>query len=390
SRTIPIDLALIAPSTEDYQDTCAELAKWLFHKTAQPIIFSDRPNITYMAMLEGGTDLTQFRELGKGTVNLVCHDPHGFGQTKSIAINTTKNETPIVNLGNMETHPIIEFTAKKNVTDFFITTVDKTLYFGEPVDLTEKTPVDLSPIIMNDNCSSLTGWLQTPEWSVDGGQIRGAGVSTNGYSFGQGATDGKKDYGVASGLWHGGSAVFSFDHEVQNFSMEAQVGFQATAKNQKGRIELYLLDKENRKLGKMAIRDYDSGRDNPIFECRLGAMNDFNKQPVNTYGSHKDVFKNFNGVIRIGRRGRQWHFFISKVDPDTGIYHTGYWKTITDSWNKFSSSKVAKVQIHFGAYGNDPPVDEMWISNIKVEEFLDKGSNQIEYVIKKNDKVQID
>ncbi|WP_427124764.1 distal tail protein Dit [Priestia megaterium] len=388
SRTIPVDLALIAPSKDEYQETCALMAEWLYSKKPQPIVFSERPDITYMAILEGGTDFTQFRELGRGTINLICHDPHGFGVTRNVAMDLTKELTPIINQGNMETSPIIDLTINKNVTDFFIATSDRYYYFGEPLDPTEKTPVDLSPTIMNDGCSTLQNWLQVTDWSVDGGVLRGAGVSSNGFSFGQGSTDGKTDYGTASGLWHGSSAVYSLDQEVQDFEIEAEVHFQATDKKQKGRIELYFLDSSNRKLGKMAIRDYDSGLDNPIFECRLGAMNEFNRQIQNTYGDKKGVFKNFHGVIRIGRRGRQWSTFIAKTD---GIndYTARRHKSITDTWNKFSSSKVAKIQIHFAAYGNDPAVDQMRIDNIKVDEFLPKQTGKVDYLFKKNDKLHI-
>ncbi|MGF9946086.1 distal tail protein Dit [Priestia megaterium] len=389
SKTIPIELAIIAPTESDFFETQSQLAEWLFHKTAQPIIFSERPNITYYAILEGGTDLERISRVGKGTVNLVCHDPHGYGTTNTVAIDLTKDATPLINLGNMETSPIINFTMNKNVTDLFLATPNEALYFGEPIDPTEKTPVDLSPTIMDDGCSTTQSWLQVTDWSVDGGVLRGAGVTSNGYSFGQGSTDGKTDYGNASGLWHGSSAVFTLDHEIQDFEIEAEVHFQATDKKQKGRIEIYFLDSSNRKLGKMAIRDYDSGLDNPIFECRLGAMNEFNKQIQNTYGDKKGVFKNFHGVIKIGRRGRQWHTFIAKTD---GIndYTARRYKSITDTWNKFSSSKVAKIQIHFAAYGNDPAVDQMRIDNIKVDEFLTKTGNQINYTFKKNDKIMID
>ncbi|MEH7507301.1 distal tail protein Dit [Priestia megaterium] len=385
SRSIPIEIAIVSPSTQEYFETQSKLAEWLFYKTPQPIIFSERPNITYYAILEGGTDLDRIARVGKGTVNLVCHDPHGYGTTNKVAIDLTKDSTPLINMGNMETSPILDFTMNKNVTDFFIATPNQALYFGEPFDPADKTPVDLSPIVMNDDCSTTSTWTQVTSWDVDGGVIRGAGMTSNGYTFGQGATDGKKDYGVASGLWHGSSMVYSLNKEVQDFEIEMEVGFKSTDKKQKGRVELYFLDSSNRQLGKIALKDIDSAIDNPIFEARLGARNGFNKQIQYTYGAKRGVFKDFNGHMKIGRRGRHWHVFIAKLDGVNNYVARSY-KSITDTWKKFGD-KIAKIQIHIGAYGNDPPVDSMWIGNVKVEEFLSKGSNQVEYVFKKNDRI---
>jgi len=387
SRTIPVDLALIAPTKDEYQETCAKMAEWLYSKTPQPIIFSERPNVTYYAILEGGTDFTQFRELGRGTVNFVCHKPHGYGTTQEINLDLTKESTPLINLGNMETSPIIDVTMAKNVTDFFIATSDKYCYFGEPFDPTEKQVVDLSPTIMNDNCSTTQNWLNVTDWTVDGGQIRGAAIQSNGYTFEQGATDGKRDYGTASGLWHGSSMVYSLEHEIQDFEIEVEIGFKATDKKQKGRIEIYLLDKENRKLGKLAMKDIDDKRDNPIFETRLRAPDGFTKGTEYTYGAKKGVFSNFHGHIKMGRRGRQWHTFIAKLD-EMNDYVARDYKSITDTWNKFGT-KVAKLQIHFGAYSNDPPVDSMWIGNIMIEEYLPKADNKVDYLFKKNDRLYI-
>ena len=381
-RPITIHLSLLADTSEGTMYKHDDLSKWLHYKTPQPLILRDMPDRTFYCLIDGNVDLDKIRRLEQGTITMICYDPHIYGQTKSYTM--LADTTPVVNGGNLEAFPIINMTLKKDVQSFFITGSEQTVYLGEPVDPTEKTAIDTRPLLFNDPCSSVTPWAQATTFVVDGGQVKNT-LSSNGYSFGQAA----KDYGTASGLWHGGAMVRSIGKEVQDFDLEAQIGLLSTDPKQKGRVEIYLLDVNDKRVAKIALKDVDSGKDSPVFDAWLGQINNGGVSTVNTFGAYRGVWKQFNGVINIGRRGKQWHFYCAKVDTKTGQHNTRYYKTVTDTWGKFGS-KVAKVLIHIAAYGNDAPVNEMWISNVRVNELLSKGTNQVANIGKAGDQFTID
>jgi predicted phage tail component-like protein len=383
-RTFSAPCSIIADSEDELMYLADDLAAWLDYKEPKPLIFRNKPDITYYAVVSGSTDLDRVLRTGKGTITFVCLDPHGYGTEKSYNF-APQNTDPVIvaNNGNKEAFPKLQMTFTKNLTDFAIVADNEALYFGEPFDVTEKTAVDLKPLLINDSGASTTGWSQG--LTVDGGQVYGT-IGSNGYSFQQA----NKDYGGSNGIWHGGALIRSLGKEVQDFTCEASIGFQSSAKNQIGRVEIYLLDQNGKKLGKVAMRDTSRNGDHPNFEARIGALNNGDVSVINSYGAYRGVWKNFNGVLRIGRKGKVWSFYIAQVLPQKPwTHHTRYYKEYTDWKNKYGS-KVAAIQIHIAQYGTDAPVNQMWVSNIRFTELLAKTSNQVDYVFKKDDILFVD
>lgn len=385
-RTFSVDFTIKADTAGNVMYFADDLAEWLHYDEPQKLIFRDKPDQYYMAMVSGETDLTKFGVTGKGRIEFVCYDPHGYSiNEKTITLANSAETTPLMltNNGNMKTAPIIEMQFTKNLTDFAITTDNQHMYFGEPFDETEKTATDLKPLIINDTGASVTGW--TGGLSVDGGQVMGT-LASNGYSISQGGTP--RSYGTLSGLWHGGSLIKSLGKQVQDFSCEAQIGFLANNKVQKGRVEIYLLDINNNKLGKIALKDVTASGDHPVFDAWVGQYKNGGVSVINSYGDKKGTFAQFNGVIRVSRTGKKWEFYIAKVDSN-GKHTSRMYKAYTD-WKNQYSTKVASMQIHIAQYDASTPVDQMWISNIRFVEKLTKTSTQVDYVFRTNDKLRID
>lgn len=381
-RSITVNISVVSKTSEGLFYQQDDLSKWLNHKEPQPLVLRDMPDRTFYCILDGAVDLNKIRSVGQGSFNLICHDPHIYGQTRTYDMDP--NTTQVYNGGNEEAYPIINMTLKKDVDSFFITGSEQTIYLGEPIDPTEQTIKDTRPLLFNDTGSSVTPWANATDYHIDGGQIFGT-MSSNGYSLQQAS----KDYGTASGVWHGAAMVRSIGKEVQDFDLEAQIGLLSKTAAEKGRIEVYLLDINNKQLAKISLKDIDSGRDNPMFDAWLGQINNGGVSTVNTYGAYRGVWKQFNGVINIGRRGKQWHFYCAMVNPTTYQHHTRYYKTVTDTWGKFGN-KLAKVMIHIGAYGSDKPVDSMWISNVRVNELLSNTASEVPAIGKAGDTFTID
>ncbi|WP_425203977.1 distal tail protein Dit [Priestia megaterium] len=385
-RTFDVEIAFLTPKKEDVLYYADDLAEWLYYDEPQKLIFRDKPDIYYMAKVVGNTELEKVYRSGKATIQFVCYDPHGYSvNEKAYTFNPTSTDpVPVINNGNMEASPTINVTFTKNVTDFAIVTDKDTLYFGEPFDSTIQKAVDLQPKLINDTGASTTGW-QTG-LAVDGGDVAGTIISNGGFSFMQGVTDGKRDYGTGT-KWHGGAIVKSVGAQVQDFICECQIGFDTTANNQFGRIEVYLLGANDEQLGKMALKDAHPTMKAPLYDCWIGKVNGGGEDIIKAYGAHYGSLDNFNGIMRVERIGKRWTFFLSKIT--NGIYHTRIFKQYVD-WQQEFMQKVAKIQIHIGAYGTNPPVSNMWVSNVLFKEVKSKGENEIDYVFRTGDKLSVD
>src|SRR5690242_9300673 len=106
TRKIEIDLAIVAEERDGVMYKGDSLASFLDYEEPQPIIFRDMPDREYYAILEGSVDLEKVERFGKGTITLVCYDPHGYGLTRDYNF-APQNTSPIIyeNLGNKTTYP---------------------------------------------------------------------------------------------------------------------------------------------------------------------------------------------------------------------------------------------------------------------------------------------
>lgn len=380
-RKIEIDLTIVASNRDGVLKLGDSFTNFFQYDEPQPIVLRDLPDRKYYAMLDGSCDLEKIEEFGKGTVTLTCYDPHGYGLPREYNL-APQNTSPIIydNQGNHETYPKISMVFTKNLTDFAIATSDDYLAFGD-FDNENDVAADLSPLYINDTGASTSGWTQGV--TIDGGVPQNT-LSSNGYTFQQAG----KDYGSGT-QWHGGTLIKSLGKTVKDFECEAQVGLISATKEEIGRVELYLLGVNGEKLGKIAMKDYYSTIDSPMFDAWVGAVGNGGISVINSYGAYKGVWRSFNGVIRIGRKGKVWSFYAAQVDPVTYKHHTRMYKEFTD-WKGTFAKDVAAIQIHIGALKTHKPVNNMFISNVKFKELKTASGNQKDYVFKTGDRLDID
>ncbi|MCM3536602.1 distal tail protein Dit [Priestia endophytica] len=383
-RTVTADVTFKGTSKPELlKEAATTLVNWLNYRTPQDFVLRDLPDRKFQAVLTSNVPFERIEHLGRATLTFTMYDPYGEsleGKTYALQPGTTA----IVNEGTAEAFPIITFTLKKNTTYFFVTGAEQTIYFGEPHDPSTTTVYDDEPIIFEDNCSDVTLWSQATGRNVDGGQIMGQ-ISSNGYSFAQA----NKDYGELVGKWHGGGVVRSIGKEVQDFELAANVGFFSRLgyPNERGRIEIYLLDINDRAVGKMSIKDIDAALDNPMFDCFMGQLGNGGVNIANTWGDYKGVFKQFDGIIKIGRRGKTWFCYIGKYkddwSQDTRFYNSQY-ATIDDHMRK-----VAKIHVHIAQFSNIPYVTSMWVNWLKMKEYKSAQENTVNYVGRAGDEFAI-
>lgn len=380
-RTFDVEATILAPKKKDVLAYADQLATWLHYDEPQKLVLKDKPHQYYLAKVVGSTDLEKKFRTGKVSFQFICYDPHAYGEEQEVTL-IPQNEEPVsvINDGNMEASPKIEMTFTKNVTDFSIMTPNDAIIFGD-FDPTTQTAVNLKPLVVNETGASINLW--TNGLSVDGGNVAGE-MRANGYSFQQK----DKDYGTGS-KWHGASLIRSLNKEVQDFTCEAQVLFSASKMAQMGRVVVYLLDTNLNKIGAMAIKDYQKG-EYPMFECLAGQFGNGHKTLISSYGDRKGVFRQFNGIIRIERIGKEWKCHIAQVDPVTKVHHTRMSSKPFSDYKNLYNKKVAAVQIHVAQFGTIEPTNLMAISNVKFTEHLAPQDNEVDYAFRAGDTLSID
>ncbi|MED4840393.1 phage tail family protein [Weizmannia sp. CD-2023] len=77
SRTIEVTIGIKGISYGDLRSKVRRVAKWLDSETLQPLIFSDEPNIQYMARVSDDTSLDQLLYYGETTLKFFVPNPFG-------------------------------------------------------------------------------------------------------------------------------------------------------------------------------------------------------------------------------------------------------------------------------------------------------------------------
>lgn len=297
--------------------------------------------------------------------------------------NTTGiDATPvtITNNGNVDTFPIINLDFTQNLTDFMISTADSSLIFGQTANVDTYTAVDGNVVQFTDTGTTLTGW--TTGATVDGGAVAGTMVASgnnwNASGYGAGST------------WHGPAMIKDLGAQLQDFNVETHLNMFATANNQIGRVELYLLDINGAIIGKVAMRDSTGTKDYHVFEARAGTLasgkvfaNSEAELPKSTN------YANFFGHIIIQRKGTQWYAEVGRKNTD-GTYSDRWSKTFYDKSSLYTA-QLAKIQIHIGMYNASPVIPTLNITSVKVIQYPTiTPTTQVPYTFKSGDHLTID
>lgn len=383
-RTFTASFSIKASDSNSVMYYADDLAEWINYDEPQPLIFRDKPDQIYHAIIEGSVDITKFGKTGRGQIIFLCLDPHGYGTEKTYSFNPTDTDPIIlVNGGNQKTAPVMSMEFKKNVTDFAIVSDNNMLYFGEPFDVSQNTAVDLNPQPLSLSGLTTTGW--TAGLTVDNGTIIPNILASNGYSIGPYTPSG---YGTSSGL-HGGSLIHTVGKQVQDFTMEAYISFNTSHWHELGKIEFYLLDVNGSKIGKIALSDTSATQHSVKLEARAGSIQS-GYMFVNQYGqTHVDQFTKFDGVLKLTRKGNEWSVYVAKTDINKKHYNifTKSWK---DTGNLYSTAKLSSIQLFIGAYDAYNPILTNYFSYLRVIEHLSPQANEIDFAFKTGDKLTID
>lgn len=351
-REFQVEYFITSSSREDLMRKARLFGEWLYTEKSESLILPHEKDKTYTGKIEGSTEIHTFNTMGRGTVTFVC-EPYAISNKEKKVLVQRKKIVWVNNEGSVEAFPIIDLTFQKKVDHFMISNSTDWMSFGSthPVDKQELGPKRKK--VLHDDGTSRVGW--TGGIGVDGGVITGDLESTGGYLQTAG-----KEYGEST-MWHGPAGVKMWDHGITDFTLEATIGFKSIYMYQIGRVEIYLLDENQVRIGKIGLRDAHASIHNPVLESRIGPVSGgvfFAKKELGR-GRGND----FYGKVILSRSGSRWKVELTKISG----------KGAGKKWTEQITAKIPPVevhgiQIHFGAYGKHQPYSTAYIQNIRMWE----------------------
>lgn len=359
-REITLDIVIEASTPAELRSRVRELATWMYYEEPKELILLDEPDKYYMAKVTGDTDLSQMLSVGEGSISFICTDPYAYSVNETVVDFNPTDDTPVpvINNGNTSTFPKFEFTFTQDSTEFGIASDDQFIYFGTPPLVELPPPQVKSVTILDDPCDSIVGW--TTGSGVDNGIVTGT-IESSGTFIRQSGLN----YGSGP-AWHGAAVVKMFPNgkQIQDFTIDVEAGFNPAKNQMVGRLEVYLLDANGNRIGKIAIKNTDTRYENPYIEARAGTAQS-GKTFVNT-NVKRGYYVDFLGLLRIQRIGKVWKILVGKRNSKNQLYNV-YTAQYVDTSNQYNT-KVAGIQLHFGAYASYSAVLSNYVTNIKVVE----------------------
>jgi predicted phage tail component-like protein len=377
-RVLHVPVLIQSDSYLNLQKIKEDFAEWLVSDKPEELIFPDEIDRIYYAVVDGSIDLDEIVSNGEGTISFICPDPYKYGPEKKVPF---KNGDASLNYyGTVDTYPIIQTTISKPTTFLSIKSGDKVMLIGQPSNV-EVTPVNPTDSVLSDMMDSLTGWTQS-SITLDGGVKSGTLAASGGSFF-------ASDYGSGS-TWHGPAMQKNLSEETQDFQIDITCKFETTTAAQIGRLEVYLVDVNNKIIGKLALKDYTNNSELTMPEIIV--RND-TKSNVILERNMNDVYDNWYGVLRLKRVGNEFWASTIRVDPLTGkIIETAGRGTkeryFLDSNNEFQS-RLSSIVVHFAGSGAFAVPALNQIHEISVVKYNPIGVNEIAYIAQPGDEIEL-
>lgn len=324
------------------------------------------------------------------TITFYASNPFKYGPDKSFDIGDAGT---INNKGSMPADPVITLTATQKATYALVSlgeagNEEEVLYnmIGKPADVTEEV-IDERNLIVTERGETLNNW------TTSGTEIGG----TNAKVQGQLGTDGTgivvSSYGTTPSIpsWYG-PALLQEIPPIQDFEVEMRLRAQSEDPSVVYRVEFYLFDENMKSLGKMAIWQNTTKRNEYVAEGRAGPF----IQPFENYvissRNYRFAKGHFHGIIRMRRIGQKLEFYVASTTQgqgETGRHYDPLTKVLWDGNNNYQN-KLKYVQIHIGTHTKGSNVRLPRINSFKVTELVKSTVDETPYIIYPGDVITFD
>ncbi|ELH1952262.1 phage tail family protein [Staphylococcus pseudintermedius] len=389
-RTIEVNLLIDAYGTgRTLEDIVDEVVSWLTTNEPVPLIFDREPDKIYYAMTTGGLDPSYFVTFAKVKANFVCLDPYKYAVdgNQNTAIS---DAVSVVNSGTADTPVIVEARALQNSNYYMISKGDEDYFMIGDDDL-DKPLKDYSPLILEDESQTLSGWNK--QSTIDftdnqtGGKVGGSFI----------VSDSKQSFylnndSVSGNGWNGAMYKRSFSKQAQDFTTTVKFGI-----NQKNkgavRFAQYIYDSDNRVIASI-------GYTNPNAKQAIGTIivtlfdQSGNQQTIYKYKNNPSLYKldSFVVYIRLTRKDdvftvKSWKYkeFPYPLRKKAFDEHE---RQFVDGGN-FYQRPVVALSLYSAKNGSNN-VMPLYIFGTYTRELLPRLINARDMIIKKGDLITID
>ncbi|HCG2202685.1 TPA: phage tail family protein [Staphylococcus pseudintermedius] len=389
-RTIEVNLLIDAYGTgRTLEDIVDEVVSWLTTNEPVPLIFDREPDKIYYAMTTGGLDPSYFVTFAKVKANFVCLDPYKYAVdgNQNTAIS---DAVSVVNSGTADTPVIVKARALQNSNYYMISKGDEDYFMIGDDDL-DKPLKDYSPLILEDESQTLSGWNK--QSTIDftdnqtGGKVGGSFI----------VSDSKQSFylnndSVSGNGWNGAMYKRSFSKQAQDFTTTVKFGI-----NQKNkgavRFAQYIYDSDNRVIASI-------GYTNPNAKQAIGTIivtlfdQSGNQQTIYKYKNNPSLYKldSFVVYIRLTRKDdvftvKSWKYkeFPYPLRKKAFDEHE---RQFVDGGN-FYQRPVVALSLYSAKNGSNN-VMPLYIFGTYTRELLPRPINARDMIIKKGDLITID
>jgi predicted phage tail component-like protein len=356
-----------------------------------PMQFSTDPGYTHyghFTAVSAPERITRNSAWRRVVLTFACSDPKGYGDY--ITYDLESNPKSIVPLGKSECYPVFTCMPKNNISKIAVTDEDGNYVFlGAGVDPdTGDTVQNLEPRVFTDAANDLNLWtpVTSPTFSIDSGVVRGnyrtTTTSITPNSFGD-------NY---AGKWHGPLIQRWLPASYSNFRVRARMLNHQAYSRSMGKVELYLLNSNGGRIGKIALSDNWTDRRGHIrvevgpgggntraIYSGVGTTKDGKKETrtikvkngtktVKVKGKNQTVqqwknvnlsseldtstFSNFYGYIELQKIGNKYRVEILKLTLNSS--NPGWSKPLVYTWtdtnNYFTNNQLAGVALYSGKF----------------------------------------
>lgn len=380
--SIPVVFLIEGEDREEYERNKEDFALWLDCEKAEELIFSDNPNRSYYAVPSGAVipdDELVIFSLVK--VDFFIPFPYKYAPAKSSPFVT--GVARIYNKGTRPVKPNIFALVKRDITYMDVMGAEKYMRIGQPAGLNEVT-FEAETLAYHNLMNTLTGWSATGT-TIDGGQVTG-GFGATGTEF---TTN---TWGTPTSGYSGPALKQAIvGQALSDWKVEALVRLQTNTVNGVkifGRVEIYLLDAMNQSIGKLAMKMVGNTPGN-FGEARVGGGAKYVYPIARTGGPKGTEWNNFDGILRLQKRGNVFDMYIAQIHPTSGQHLYPVSARYVDEDFEFTE-QLSQIQVHIGKPYNQGGVLSTGIKDIKVWKLNTPVDNNPSVIARNGDIIELD
>lgn len=382
-KLIPVDFVIV---NDDLNAVRRVLASMLDVSEPAKLMFSDEPELYYMAVPDGSIDLDEVLTVGTGTINFLCPNPYAYKVTESeFSLASDKDRFTLYNYGSAPTYPKIKINFTSECGFIGVASPKGAIQVGNPEE-DDGFDVPKSESMISEDFSTTGGWAKNAVQPI------------HKYAIANGTSKNDKwgvlpdSFGTASGTKHysGVSLTKGFTTDklglttADNWSLWARMAITGgDTKQNTGMITVGILDEKDEFITAIQLHDGSKVRNNitaSLFTQPNRAENGSERAKHKVDIGSGGMFLGSIKVVKVGIK-----FTMSVYNERNKKLFT---KTVYDS--VAGGKKAKKAFVYLGKYKDAKPFNTISVTELYVTKHHTTKYEDIPNVFRAGDELIID